>query len=172
VADVSPTVRQRELGLRLRKLRTELGWTVEEVGEKLLCSTAKISRLETGARPPVLRDARDLCALYNVDESTTAELMTLTRRRGSRGGGSSTKTSSWTRTWAGAASRSHNRVFGNALLMAGQLGKLLKLATSGKATVQVIPYESGAYTVSDINFTFLEFAEPMLRQWYSLKDLP
>jgi transcriptional regulator with XRE-family HTH domain len=50
MAGVSPGVRQRELGLRLRKLRTDLGLTVEDVAEKLLCSTAKISRLETGAR--------------------------------------------------------------------------------------------------------------------------
>jgi transcriptional regulator with XRE-family HTH domain len=79
VAGSSPTIRQRELGLRLRKLRTGLGLTVEDVADKLLCSTAKISRMETGARRPVLRDVRDLCALYNVDESVTAELMKLTR---------------------------------------------------------------------------------------------
>src|SRR5277367_5526340 len=72
VADSSPTIRQRELGLRLRKLRTGLGLTVEDVADKLLCSTAKISRMETGARRPALRDVRDLCALYGVDESATA----------------------------------------------------------------------------------------------------
>jgi transcriptional regulator with XRE-family HTH domain len=79
LADPSPTIRQRELGLRLRKLRTGLGLTVEDVAEKLLCSTAKISRMETGARRPALRDVRDLCALYGVDESAAAELMRLTR---------------------------------------------------------------------------------------------
>ena len=52
MADSSPTIRQRELGLRLRRLRTGLGLTVEDVAEKLMCSTAKISRLETGARRP------------------------------------------------------------------------------------------------------------------------
>ena len=44
----SPTVRQRELGTRLRELRNEHGMTVEDVAEKLLCSATKISRLETG----------------------------------------------------------------------------------------------------------------------------
>jgi transcriptional regulator with XRE-family HTH domain len=53
--------------------------TVEEVAEKLLCSATKISRLETGARRPSLRDVRDLCALYEVDESTSAEFMSLAR---------------------------------------------------------------------------------------------
>jgi transcriptional regulator with XRE-family HTH domain len=85
VADSSPTIRQRELGLRLRKLRNGLGLTVEDVAEKLMCSTAKISRMETGARRPVLRDVRDLCALYNVDESATAELLKLTREAREQG---------------------------------------------------------------------------------------
>jgi transcriptional regulator with XRE-family HTH domain len=75
----SPTVRQRELGKQLRELRTLHGLTVEDVAEKLLCSATKISRLETGARRPSLRDVRDLCALYGVDESTTASLMNLAR---------------------------------------------------------------------------------------------
>jgi transcriptional regulator with XRE-family HTH domain len=79
VAGASPTIRQRELGFRLRKLRTDLGLTVEEVGSKLLCSATKISRAETGARRPSLRDVRDLCQLYGVDSATTDELMTLAR---------------------------------------------------------------------------------------------
>ena len=75
----SPTVRQRELGKRLRELRTQHTLTVEEVAEKLLCSATKISRLETGARRPSLRDVRDLCSLYDVDELNSAELMSLAR---------------------------------------------------------------------------------------------
>ena len=75
----SPTVQQRELGTRLRGLRSERGMTVEDVAEKLLCSATKISRLETGARRPSLRDVRDLCALYEVDEPTSAEFMSLAR---------------------------------------------------------------------------------------------
>lgn len=75
----SPTVRQRELGKRLRELRNQHALTVEDVAEKLLCSATKISRLETGARRPSLRDVRDLCSLYDVDESTSTELMSLAR---------------------------------------------------------------------------------------------
>jgi len=52
---------------------------VEAVAEKLLCSATKISRLETAARRPSLRDVRDLCSLYGVNESTAAELMSLAR---------------------------------------------------------------------------------------------
>ena len=75
----SPTVRQRELGKRLRELRGRHEMTVEDVAEKLLCSATKVSRLETAVRRPSLRDVRDLCVLYGVDEATSAELMSLAR---------------------------------------------------------------------------------------------
>ena len=75
----SPTARQRELGARLRGLRNERNLTVEDVAERLLCSATKISRLETGARRPSLRDVRDLCGIYEVDASTSAELMSLAK---------------------------------------------------------------------------------------------
>jgi transcriptional regulator with XRE-family HTH domain len=79
VAAMNPTVRQRELGRRLRDQRLEHGLTVEDVAEKLLCSATKISRLETGNRRPSLRDVRDLCDLYKVGKATTDELMELAR---------------------------------------------------------------------------------------------
>ena len=79
MADTSPTVRQRELGIRLRELRTGLHLTVEEVADKLLCSATKISRAETGARRPSLRDVRDLCGVYGVDAATAVELMDLAK---------------------------------------------------------------------------------------------
>jgi transcriptional regulator with XRE-family HTH domain len=79
VPGTNPTVRQRELGKRLRDLRLRHDLTVEAVAERLLCSATKISRLETGARRPSLRDVRDLCSLYQVDDSASAELMSLAR---------------------------------------------------------------------------------------------
>ena len=65
--------------MRLRDLRNGQGLTVEEVAEKLLCSATKISRAETGARRPSLRDVRDLCALYDVSPEESAQLMELAR---------------------------------------------------------------------------------------------
>jgi transcriptional regulator with XRE-family HTH domain len=79
VAGTNPTLRQRELGKRLRDLRTESNLTIQEVAAELLCSATKISRLETAARMPVLRDVRDLCKLYGVDKITTDQLMELAR---------------------------------------------------------------------------------------------
>ena len=78
-------MRQRELGIRLRELRNLQGMTVDEVAEKLLCSATKISRAETGARRPSLRDVRDLCLLYNVSAEETAELMELAREARQQG---------------------------------------------------------------------------------------
>ena len=224
----NPTVRQRELGLRLRRLRNGLGLTVEDVAEQLLCSTAKISRMETGARRPVLRDVRDLCALYGVDESAAAELMKLTRESREQGWWtqyedlnlnpyigleqeassitaysmhyvhSLAQTEDYARAIIKAVAprmdpsihqqrveaRLHRqellerqnppryrmlldeavlrRLVGDPALMAAQLVRIMELASSGKAAVQVIPYESGAYSVADINFTLLEFGDPVL----------
>jgi len=79
VSGTSPVARQHELGTRLRALRAERGMTVEEVAAELLCSTTKISRLETAARRPSLRDVRDLCVLYELDQQMSRELMSLAR---------------------------------------------------------------------------------------------
>jgi transcriptional regulator with XRE-family HTH domain len=80
VAEGSPTVRRRELGALLRKLREDKGLTVKDVTDHLLCSPSKVSRLETGERGATLRDIRDLCELYGVaDEAERNRLVTLAR---------------------------------------------------------------------------------------------
>jgi len=74
----SPTVRRRELGALLRKLRLENGLTVEQAAERLLFSMSKLSRIETGHGVATLRDVRDLCDLYGVtDEAARDRMMTL-----------------------------------------------------------------------------------------------
>ena len=66
--------------MRLRGIRTQLGLNVEDVATGLMCSPTKISRLETATRSPNLRDIRDLCKVYKIDEATTEELMGLARK--------------------------------------------------------------------------------------------
>jgi transcriptional regulator with XRE-family HTH domain len=74
----SPTVRRRELGALLRALRNEKSLTVEQVAEHLLCSTSKVSRMETGHGVATPRDIRDLCDLYGViDEAERDRMMKL-----------------------------------------------------------------------------------------------
>lgn len=85
MSETNPTASQRELGVRLRQFRNDRGMIVEEVARELLCSATKISRLETGTRRPSLRDVRDLCELYDLDEATSAELMSLARRAREQG---------------------------------------------------------------------------------------
>lgn len=77
----SPTLRQRELGLRLRELRQARNLTIEEVAEQLECSATKISRLETAGRRAIPRDVRDLCGIYGVtDQAEVDALMDLARQ--------------------------------------------------------------------------------------------
>jgi transcriptional regulator with XRE-family HTH domain len=222
VTGESPTLRQRELGTRLRQLRTGLGLTVEDVGEKLLCSATKISRIETGTRRPSLRDVRDLCRLYDVNELDTAEFMELARMARERSwwmeygdlkldpyiGLEQTATSitSYTMYYFPALLQTdeyaqaiikaiapridpkvhkdrvearlrrqqlleqesppryrvlldegvlHHRVGGSAV-MAAQLDKVLRLERAGKATVQVLLFDS-AHVAQDSNFVIFDF---------------
>ena len=71
----SPTVRRRELGALLRKLRTENGFTVEQAADRLLFSMSKLSRIETGHGIATPRDIRDLCDLYGVTDEAEREHM-------------------------------------------------------------------------------------------------
>jgi transcriptional regulator with XRE-family HTH domain len=73
----SPTVRRLELGAQLRKLREERGWTVEHVADRLMVSSSKVSRLETGQRGVSARDIRDLCDLYEVSVDQRQQLTEL-----------------------------------------------------------------------------------------------
>jgi transcriptional regulator with XRE-family HTH domain len=73
----SPTIRRRELGTLLRGLRQERGWTVEHVAGRLMVSTSKVSRQETGQRGISPRDIRDLANLYEVNEALRARLTEL-----------------------------------------------------------------------------------------------
>jgi len=75
----SPTVRRRELGALLKALRTERGWTAEQVGERLRFSPSKMSRLETGHRGASARDISDLCDLYEVNDKQRRRLLGLAR---------------------------------------------------------------------------------------------
>jgi transcriptional regulator with XRE-family HTH domain len=73
----SPIVRRRELGALLRDLRTERGWTVEQVASRLMCSPSKVSRMETGRRGVSARDIRDIAALYELNAERRQQLADL-----------------------------------------------------------------------------------------------
>jgi transcriptional regulator with XRE-family HTH domain len=225
MAEGSPTIRQRELGIRLRNYRNAKGLTVDEVAERLLCSATKISRAETGARRPTLRDVRDLCEIYGVDPDTTEELMKLARLAREPGWWAEfsdldldpfigleqeataitcfgmyfvpalLQTEDYAREIIKGivpkidpdvlADRVKARMLRQRLLepprsiryralldeavlhrqigghsaMKAQLDKILELVHEERATVQVVPFEVGAYAAIDSNFDYLEFRE-------------
>ncbi len=76
---VSPTVRRRELGSRLRELRLGAGMTVEDAAARMEVSPAKISRIETATRGVSISDVRFLCDLYEVSEEQRDGLLRLAR---------------------------------------------------------------------------------------------
>jgi transcriptional regulator with XRE-family HTH domain len=53
------------------------GFTAEQVAERLVVSSSKISRLETGGRGASPRDINDLCDLYDVDDQQRRRLLEL-----------------------------------------------------------------------------------------------
>jgi transcriptional regulator with XRE-family HTH domain len=220
---MNPTVRQRELGRRLREQRLEHGLTVEEVAEKLLCSATKVNRLETGTRRPSLRDVRDLCGLYHVDKDTADELMELTKGAREQAWWTqyedlkldpylgleevATAITSFTTFYLPALLQTEEytrevikkvapkmdpdiyrqrvevrmrrqevlerdnrpryrvlldesvlrRPVGGPALMAAQIKKILQAEREGKASIQIIPFDSGVLAAEDSNFVLLEF---------------
>jgi transcriptional regulator with XRE-family HTH domain len=80
VSESNPTLRRRELGFLLRRLRTDRGLSIEDVTERAMFSTTKLSRLETGRVGASPRDIRDLCLVYGITDTAERErLMALAR---------------------------------------------------------------------------------------------
>lgn len=76
---------RRQLGKRLRRLRTEAGLTLDDIAEAQIASATKMWRIETGRISTRPGDVLALARLMDVDPRTTDELVTLagaTRRRG------------------------------------------------------------------------------------------
>jgi transcriptional regulator with XRE-family HTH domain len=86
VAETSPTVRRRRLGLILRSMRERAGLTGEEVGSRIERSGSWVSRVETGRVGLRLRDLNDLLEQYRVsDPNVREELIALAREGKQRG---------------------------------------------------------------------------------------
>ncbi|AZP21769.1 helix-turn-helix domain-containing protein [Streptomyces aquilus] len=68
-----PTVRRRQLGAELRRLREQAGRRIEDAATHLECSMSKISRVETGQAPIKARDVRDLLEWYGIADPQRIE---------------------------------------------------------------------------------------------------
>jgi transcriptional regulator with XRE-family HTH domain len=81
----SPMASRWELAARLRALRETAGKSIEDAARELMCSQAKISRMETAGRGIQDRDIRDLSRFYSVPDEIKADLMRLASEARQRG---------------------------------------------------------------------------------------
>lgn len=81
----SPTLRRRQLGMELRRLREAAGVTIDQVAARLECSASKISRIETGQTGASPRDVRDIVALYRVSDNEAETLLRIAREARQKG---------------------------------------------------------------------------------------
>jgi transcriptional regulator with XRE-family HTH domain len=85
VAESSPTVRMRQLGMELRRLRDLAGKSQTQAGAWINKTDTTISKYETGARRIDVGNLRSLCQLYDVEATHVAFLERLARESGERG---------------------------------------------------------------------------------------
>jgi transcriptional regulator with XRE-family HTH domain len=81
----SPTVRRRQLGQELRRLRERAGMTGDEVGSRLGWSAAKLSRIETAKVAPKRPDLDALLDVYGVVGAQRQRLLSLHRDAARKG---------------------------------------------------------------------------------------
>jgi len=85
MANPSPTVRRKRLGIELRHIREQANLTCEEVGERLECSGTRISRMETGKISIKPGDVRELLEVYGVAGAEAEALVQLAREARRKG---------------------------------------------------------------------------------------
>lgn len=85
MTESSPTVRRRQLGMALRRLREAANKSQQEAGEWIGVSDTQISKMETGDRKVKLAYVKLLCQMYDVDAPEADFLERLARESDQRG---------------------------------------------------------------------------------------
>ncbi|MGW5648620.1 helix-turn-helix domain-containing protein [Saccharopolyspora sp. NPDC003752] len=80
-----PSVRRRQLGAMLRKLRNDAGKSRKDAADWIEISESNISRIELGRQAIKVASVRALSQLYNLDADTTEALVKLAREANQRG---------------------------------------------------------------------------------------
>ncbi|GAA2801169.1 helix-turn-helix transcriptional regulator [Saccharopolyspora taberi] len=80
-----PTIRRRQLGRELRRLRAEAGRSSREVAEWLEVSQATVSKVENGKQAPKVAHVRLLTQLYGVRSPESEAILRLAREANQRG---------------------------------------------------------------------------------------
>ncbi len=160
----NPTVRQRELGMRLRELRTGLGLTVEEVPVLFpllgLEQEAVVITSFSMYYVPALLQTGDYARVITKGIEPKMDPEVLEQRVEARMKRQQLLDRPTPPRYRALLDEAvlHGQVGGSAVMRA-QPGKILECAAEEKAAVQVIPFDGGAHASTDSNFTFLEFGE-------------
>jgi len=81
----SPTVRRRQLGMELRRLREAAGKTQQDAADWVEIADTGISKIETGKQRVNVAQLRSLLQLYNVGSPHSDYLLQLCREAAQRG---------------------------------------------------------------------------------------
>jgi transcriptional regulator with XRE-family HTH domain len=85
VADNSPTMRMRQLGMELQRLRVAAGKSQQEAAAFIDVTDTAVSKMENGARRVGVAYVKALCQLYDADPALAALLERLARESRERG---------------------------------------------------------------------------------------
>lgn len=100
-----PTIRRRQLGIELARLREQAGATRLQAAVAIGCSPARIGHLENGRNPPSKSDLIVLCRdLYGADAPTLAALEELRAEASQRGWWSTYALPEWLGAYVGLES--------------------------------------------------------------------
>ncbi|MFS8477700.1 MAG: helix-turn-helix transcriptional regulator [Micromonosporaceae bacterium] len=75
-----PTVRRRQLGRELRKLREEAGLHIDDVAEQLRCSPSRVSRIETARIRIAPGTVHEILDVLDIHDDRRARLVSLARQ--------------------------------------------------------------------------------------------
>ncbi|MGH3873001.1 MAG: helix-turn-helix domain-containing protein [Pseudonocardiaceae bacterium] len=90
-----PTLRRRQLGIELRKLRDAVGVTREVAATEIACSPTKITHLESGRNSPRKAELKVLLQLYLASTEELAALEELRQEASQRGWWSTARLPEW-----------------------------------------------------------------------------
>lgn len=82
---INGTLRQRQLGRELRRLREQVGLTLEEAAPKLDWSVSKLGRIEHGQQGVDVHGVRSMLDLYDIGGAQWTEIIELTRAARQKG---------------------------------------------------------------------------------------
>lgn len=101
VTMAGPTLRKRQLGIELRRLRDAAGITREVAAGEIACSPTKITHVESGRNSPRKAELKVLLQLYGASAEEHAALEELRREASQRGWWSTARLPEWLAAYVG-----------------------------------------------------------------------